>query len=80
MGATVYVNNIVMHSPKETTITKLSWLFCQSEFKISYLILIFVYYDPSLGDHLIKYQESGDESLLEKLFATAEFIRKYHPF
>lgn len=69
-----------MHSPKETVMAKLSWLFCQSEFKISYLILISVYYDPSLGDYLIKYQESGDECLLEKLFVTAEFIRKYHQF
>lgn len=73
MGATVYVNNTVMHSPKETVMSKLSWLFWL--FKISNLILIFVYFDPSLGHYLIKYQESGDECLLDKLFVTAEFIR-----
>lgn len=57
MGATVYVNDINMDSPKETIMAKLSWLFCQSEFKISYLILIFVYYDPSLGDWRLPFRE-----------------------
>lgn len=52
--STVYLYDIYVHSPKETIMAKLSWLFYQSEFKINYLILIFVYYDPSLGDCLIK--------------------------